>query len=61
MWLFDYGNTETTYMKHFYGSPFTGDPYQEDLRNKKVADVIKAMGDKYVLAKPVRRLSTQEN
>ena len=58
--LFEYGSDETIYMKHFFGSSFTGDPYQEDLRNKKVADVIKAMGDKYVLAKPIKRL-TEEN
>lgn len=44
-------------MKHFYNTPFTGDPYQEDVRSKKVEDVIKQMGDKYLLAKPVQRIS----
>lgn len=44
-------------MKHFYNTPFTGDLVQEDIRNKKVAKVIKQMGDKYLLAKPVQRIT----
>lgn len=58
--LFDYGNDETVFIKHFYNSPFRGDPMQEELRDRKVAKVIKSMGDKYVLAKPIKRLTTQE-
>lgn len=50
----------TVVMKHFYNSPFTGDIMGEELRAKRVAKVIKLMGDKYLLAKPVQRLTTQE-
>jgi hypothetical protein len=50
----------TVYMKHFYDSPFTGDIMQEEIRDKKVAKVIKSMGDKYLLAVPVQKLTKGE-
>ena len=44
-------------MKHFYNTPFTGEPILEEIRAKKVAKLIKQMGDKYLLAKPVQRIT----
>lgn len=58
--LFNYGSSETIYLRNFYHEAFTGDPYQEDIRSKKVAKVIEQMGDRYVLAKPVKRLTEEK-
>ena len=57
MRIFDYHSIETIYLKHFYNTPFTGDPMLEEIRAKKVAKAIKQMGDKYLLAKPVQRIT----
>ena len=54
--LFDFSDGETIYLRHFYKTPFTGDTIQEELREIKVKKVIKAMGDKWLLAKPVKKL-----
>lgn len=54
MFLFD-NVTDTIYLKYFYNSPFTGDHELEAIRSAKVMKVIKKMGDKYVLAKPIKR------
>lgn len=43
-------------MKHFYNTPFTGEPMLEEIRAKKVAKLIKQMDDKYLLAKPIKKL-----
>lgn len=58
--LFDFSNSDTVYLRNFYASPFTGDPKQEQIRTAKVAEVIESMGDKYVLAKPVKRLTEEK-
>lgn len=50
----------TVIMKHFYWSPFTGDPMLEELREAKVRKVIKNMGNKYLLAVPVQKLNQGE-
>ncbi len=49
-------HADTVYLKHFYHSSFTGDAIKEQLRKKKVAAVIKQMGDRYVLANPVQKI-----
>ena len=48
--------SDTIFLKHFYESPFRGDPMTEEIREAKVAKVIRKMGDKYVLAKPIKRI-----
>ena len=58
--LINYSGDETIYLRNFYHEAFTGDPYQEDIRSKKVAEVIEQMGDRYLLAKPVKRLTEEK-
>ena len=43
-------------IKSFYGAEFTPDPDIERIRAEKVAQCILAMGDKYLLAKPMQRI-----
>jgi hypothetical protein len=54
--IFDFSNSDTIYLRNFYHEAFMGDRVQEEVREAKVKKVIKAMGDKWVLAKPVKRL-----
>ena len=54
--IFFQHDTDTIYLKHFYHSSFTGDDAAEEIREKKVAAIIKQMGDRYVLATRVQKL-----
>lgn len=59
--LFNNNDSDTVYLRHFYGSSFTGDTIQEETRELKVAKVIKQMGNKWLLATPITRATpTQE-
>lgn len=44
----------------FYHEAFVGDRLLEEIREAKVAEVIKSMGDKYLLAVPVQKLTKGE-
>jgi len=55
--IFSYDSGDTVYLKHFYNTPFTGDRLQEEVREMKVKKAIKQMGDKYLLAKSVQRIT----
>lgn len=54
--IFDFSSSDTIYLRNFYHEAFMGDRLQEEVREAKVKKVIKAMGDRWVLAKPVKRL-----
>lgn len=57
--IFDFSSSDTVYLRNFYHQAFTGDRLQEEVREAKVKRVIKSMGDKWVLATPVKKLSSQ--
>jgi len=50
-------NDYTMVLKNMYGLQFTPDPKLVKARDKKVEAMKKAMGDKYLLAKPMPRLT----
>lgn len=58
--LFNYESSETVYLRHFYHESFMGDRVHEEVREAKVKKVIKAMGDKWLLAKPINRLTEEK-
>ena len=52
-------NDYTIVLKNMYGIQFTPDPKLVKLRDKKVEALKKDMGDKYLLAKPMPRLTKE--
>lgn len=55
MFYFEHA-TDTIYLKHFYHNSFVGDEMAEEIRKKKVAALIKQMGDKYLLATRIQKI-----
>lgn len=47
---------EPLYINNFYHPAFNGRQEQQLQRQKKVAKVIKEMGNKYLLATPIQRI-----
>ncbi len=52
--------SDTIFIKHFYGVDIRPDEALVSARERKVAELIKEMGDKYLLATPVKRITQGE-